>query len=190
MFCGIDLGTSSVKASVFDEHGRQLAFSRREIDLVLPQTGLAELDPENYLVKVYETLRDVSAQCHGNIASIAVSSQAQAVVPIDRRGNPLYNIIVTMDNRTLRQYRFWKEHHDEWEIYKRTGNGFASIYTVNKIMWFIENRPDIYEKAWKFCCVQDYVVFKLTGEGPFIDYSMAGRTMMLSSERPEWDSGV
>ena len=54
MFCGIDLGTSSVKASVFDEHGRQLAFSRREIDLVLPQTGLAELDPENYLVKVYE----------------------------------------------------------------------------------------------------------------------------------------
>ena len=50
MFCGIDLGTSSVKASVFDEHGRQLAFSRREIDLVLPQTGLAELDPENYLV--------------------------------------------------------------------------------------------------------------------------------------------
>lgn len=190
MFCGIDLGTSSVKASVFDEHGRQLAFSRREIDLVLPQTGLAELDPENYLVKVYETLRDVSAQCHGNIASIAVSSQAQAVVPIDRMGNPLYNIIVTMDNRTLRQYRFWKEHHDEWEIYKRTGNGFASIYTVNKIMWFIENRPDIYEKAWKFCCVQDYVVFKLTGEGPFIDYSMAGRTMMLSSERPEWDSGV
>ena len=84
MFCGIDLGTSSVKASVFDEHGRQLAFSRREIDLVLPQTGLAELDPENYLVKVYETLRDVSAQCLGNIASIAVSSQAQAVVPIDR----------------------------------------------------------------------------------------------------------
>ena len=66
-------------ASVFDEHGRQLAFSRREIDLVLPQTGLAELDPENYLVKVYETLRDVSAQCHGNIASIAVSSQAQDV---------------------------------------------------------------------------------------------------------------
>lgn len=190
MFCGIDLGTSSVKASVFDEHGRQLAFSRREIDLVLPQTGLAELDPENYLVKVYETLRDVSAQCHGNIASIAVSSQAQAVVPIDRMGTPLYNIIVTMDNRTLRQYRFWKEHHDEWEIYKRTGNGFASIYTVNKIMWFIENRPDIYEKTWKFCCVQDYVVFKLTGEGPFIDYSMAGRTMMLSSERPEWDSGV
>ena len=33
-------------------------------------------------------------------------------------------------------------------------------------------------------------MFKLTGEGPFIDYSMAGRTMMLSSERPEWDSGV
>ena len=33
MFCGIDLGTSSVKASVFDEHGRQLAFSRREIEI-------------------------------------------------------------------------------------------------------------------------------------------------------------
>ena len=48
-------------------------------------------------------------------------------------------------------------------------------------MWFIENRPDIYEQAWKFCCVQDYVVFKLTGEGRFIDYSMAGRTMITTA---------
>lgn len=190
MFCGMDLGTSSVKAAVFDEDGKQLAFSRREVDLILPQTGWAELEPEPYLNKVYETLGDVSQQCKGRIRCITLSSQAQAVVPVDEKGNPLYNIIVTMDNRTLRQYDFWKENYDEWEMYQRTGNGFASIYAVNKIMWHKENLPELYERAWKFCCVQDYVGFVLSGNGPYIDFSMAGRTMMLSPDQLHWDEGV
>ena len=75
-------------------------------------------------------------------------------------------------------------------MYKQTGNAFSSIYTVNKIMWHKQNEPDIYNRAWKFCCVQDYIAFKLTGEGPYIDYSMAGRTMMLSVEKPEWNKTV
>ena len=190
MFCGIDLGTSGVKAAVFDTHGKQLAFARREVDLVHPRTGWSELEPENYLNKVYEVIQEVSEQCSGEIRSVAVSSQAQAVVPIDKDGKALYNIIVTMDNRTLRQYQFWHENYDEWELYQRTGNGFASIYTVNKIMWHKEHMPEVYENTWKFCCVQDYVVFMLTGRGPFIDYSMAGRTMMLSLEKPEWDERI
>lgn len=190
MFCGLDLGTSGVKAAVFDPQGKQLAFARREVDLVMPQTGWSELEPENYLNKVYEVLQDVSEQCGGDIMSIAISSQAQAVVPIDRDAEALYNIIVTMDNRTYRQYQFWKDNYNEWEMYRHTGNGFSSIYTVNKIMWHKEKRPGIYQKAWKFCCVQDYVAFKLTGKGPYIDYSMAGRTMMLSLSEAGWDEEI
>lgn len=184
------MGTSGVKAAVFDVQGKQLAFARREVDLVHPQTGWSELEPEEYLNKVYEVLQDVSKQYGGEIMSIAVSSQAQAVVPIDKDGKALYNIIVTMDNRTLRQYQFWQENYDEWEMYQHTGNGFASIYTVNKIMWHKELMPEVYENTWKFCCVQDYVIFMLTGKGPFIDYSMAGRTMMLSLAEPKWDEQI
>lgn len=190
MFCGLDLGTSSVKAFIFDEKGNQLACSRRECELVLPQIGWAELDPESYLQKVYEVLYEVSQQYEKEISVIAISSQAQAILPIDTDGRSLYNIIVTMDNRTVKQYQYWKENYDEWEIYQKTGNAFSAIYAVNKIMWLKENLPEVFRKAWKFCCVQDYIVFMLSGEDPVIDYSMAGRTMMFSQQNLAWQDDI
>ncbi|MCC2254299.1 Hsp70 family protein [Ruminococcus sp. CLA-AA-H200] len=190
MFCGIDLGTSSVKAAVYDEVGRTLACARRECELVTPKAGWSELDPEDYLDKLYQVIREASEDSGQRITAVAISSQAQAVLPIDENGKPLYNIIVTMDNRTIPQYMFWKENYDEKEIYGRTGNTFGSIYTLNKIMWHKQNQPEIYNRAWKFCCVQDYAAYMLTGEGPYTDYSIAGRTMMFSVKEPVWDEKV
>lgn len=190
MFCGIDLGTSSVKAAVYDEQGTLLSCARYECELITPKTGWAELDPYDYADKVLAAIKKAIHDSKASVETITISSQAQAVLPIDKAGRPLYNIIVTMDNRTVPQYMFWKDHFEENELYKQTGNTFSSIYTVNKIMWHKQNEPDIYNKAWKFCCVQDYIAFKLTGEGPYIDYSMAGRTMMLSVEKPEWNKTV
>lgn len=190
MFCGIDLGTSGVKAAVYDASGHTLSCAKRECELVTPKTGWSELDPKDYLDKVYQVIGEAARQAGGNITAIAISSQAQAVLPILRGGEPLYNIIVTMDNRTIPQYMFWKKEHDEKEMYARTGNAFSAIFALNKIMWHRQNQPEIYERAWKFCCVQDYVAYMLTGEGPYTDYSIAGRTSMLSVKEPVWDRKV
>ena len=186
MFCGLDLGTSSVKAAIFDENGSMLTFSRRECDLLSPRIGWSELEPHQYLENVYAVLRDVFTACDEPVQSIALSSQAQATVPILPDGTPLYNIIVTMDNRTLPQYTFWRDHYDEWDIYQQCGVPFSAIYGLNKIMWHKENNPDLYSKTWKFCFVLDYIAYMLTGQGPFTDYSLAGRSMMFSAEKPEW----
>ena len=186
MFCGLDLGTSGVKAAVFDEKGALLAFARRECDLIFPHTGWVELDAIDYWNKIKEVLKDVSEATNGTIQAVSISSQAQAVVPITKEGRPLNNIIVTMDNRTLKQYKFWKDNFNEWKLYQKTGNAFSTIYTLNKIMWYKENLPKLYENAWKFCCVLDYIGYLLTGEGPLIDYSVAGRSMMLSPNTLTW----
>lgn len=190
MFCGVDLGTSSVKAAIYDENGNLHAYARRECDLLTPKSGWAELDPRDYLEKVFSVLHEAADKCGGQVDIIALSSQAQAVVPIDECGSPLYNIIVTMDNRTISQYLFWKNHFDEKEIYRKNGNTFGSIYTLNKIMWHKQNEPEIYKKAWKFCCVQDYIAYSLTGDGPYIDYSMAGRTGMFSVDKTNWSEEI
>lgn len=190
MFCGIDLGTSGVKAAVYDELGQMLGFSRRECELILPRRGWAELNPRNYWDKILETLEEVSFQCRGQISVIGISSQAQAVLPLDTKGTPLYPIIVTMDNRTLPQHQYWSENFDPWDLFVETGNTPSPICTLNKIMWHKENLPHIYEHAWKFCCVQDYAGFLLTGEAPLIDYSMAGRTMMLSPRSLKWSDYI
>jgi xylulokinase len=188
-FIGLDLGTTGVKAIAFDTNGKPLSSSYREYPLIHPQPGWSELDPVNLFNNVKTVLAEVSSELHTPLQAIGISSQGQAVVPIDRDGRTLYNIIVTFDGRTIPQYNWWLDNTIQKEIFLLTGLPLSSIYTVNKIMWHKKNNPDIYEKSWKFCCVQDYIIYLLSGETA-IDHSLAGRTMMLNPQKKEWDEKI
>ncbi len=186
---GLDMGTTGVKACAFDLKGGLLGSAYREYPLLHPQAGWSELCPRTVVSSMKEVLAELGAGIEAPIGAISVSSQGQAVLPIDREGRPLYNIIVTMDGRTTPQHRWWMENVDSSRVYERTGLSFASIYTVNKIMWHRQNNPELYERAWKFCCVQDYIIHELCGE-LLMDYSLAGRTMMLNPREKRWDEWV
>lgn len=186
---GLDLGTTGVKAIAFDINGKLLASSYRDYPLIHPKSGWSELDPVNLYNNVEAVLAEVAGKLERPVKAIGISSQGQAVVPIDKDGKALYNIIVTFDGRTIPQYNWWRNNTKSNEIFAHTGLPLSSIYTVNKIMWHRQNNPDIYEKAWKFCCIQDYIVYLLSGVAA-IDYSLAGRTMMLNPQKKDWDEKV
>lgn len=188
-FVGLDMGTSGIKALAFDEKGMQLGAAYREVTLLKPQPGWCEHDPREVLAKTKSVLAELSARLPAKMDVIAISSHGQAVLPVDEDGEPLYNIIVTMDGRTIPQYEWWKRNADPKELYRLTGLPLASIYTVNKIMWHLSGKDIAPEKIRKFLCVQDYVVNVLTGNA-YIDYSLAGRTMMLSPQRKVWDETI
>jgi xylulokinase len=60
------------------------------------------------------------------------------------------------------------------------------MYTVNKILWLKDICPEVFEKTWKFCCVEDYIIYRLTEDQPVIDYSLAARTMLFDVVKKEW----
>lgn len=186
---GLDMGTTGVKALAFDIDGNQLAYSYREYQLIHPKLGWSELDPSEVLSCTKTVLIEMASKLTVPVDVISISSQGQAMLPIDKNGNALYNIIVTNDGRTIPQYNWWLENVDQKEAFKHTGLPFASMYTINKIMWHKQNNPEIYEKAWKFCCVQDFIIFMLCGE-TMMDYSLAGRTMMLNPQTKKWDERI
>ena len=70
-------------------------------------------------------------------------------------------------------------------IFDITGIPLHPMHTINKIIWFRENRPDIFNIAWKFLCVEDYVIFRLTGITA-ISHSLASRTMAFDLHRKSW----
>lgn len=187
---GLDLGTSGVKALLLPADGGEPSLVYRKYPLLYPRTGWAELRPQDVLAAVCDVLTETARNLTPSAPGvIAVSSQAQAVLPVTQGFTPLYNIIVTMDARTIPQYDWWRNIADAWTVYQKTGTPFSSISTVNKIMWHKENNPALYERAWKFCCVQDFVLGYLCGEA-LIDYSLAGRTMMFNPGRKTWDEDV
>ena len=55
----LDAGTTSIKASLYDETFRCRAFSSREYELLTPGKDLVELDPETYWTAARESIREV-----------------------------------------------------------------------------------------------------------------------------------
>ena len=184
---GLDVGTTGCKAVVFDEHGNELIQAYREYPLLHPQAGWSELDTTTIWSAVKEVLHHVAKTMRNSDPpqAISVSCQGEAVVPIDKEGQALYNFSVSFDDRTLPQYHWWLEHVGKEMIFRITGMPLHPMHSINKMMWFQENRPDIFEKTWKFLCVEDYVIFQLSGELA-IDYSLAARTMAFDIQALEW----
>lgn len=188
-YIGLDAGTSGIKALAFDQEGNILASAYCGYSLITPRDGWAELSPTDIWNGAKQVLSQVTACLDRPVRAIAVSSAAQTVAPFDRQGQPLYNFITTVDTRTGAQNRWWQDHADEKAIFRRTGLPFSPIYTVNKLMWLREQEPDIFQSAWKFFLVEDYLTWRLSGEA-VIDYSVASRGMMLNIEKYRWDEEI
>ena len=103
---GLDIGTTVVKGAAFDREGRQIAFARREYPLLRPSPGFYELDSLQILEAIREVIREISRSVGpGRIRALASSALGEAVLPVDSRGNPLYNTLVALDHRAVEQAR-------------------------------------------------------------------------------------
>lgn len=187
---GLDIGTTGCKAVAFDEEGSLLARAYREYSLLHPKPGWAELDVNLLWKKIKEVIFDVANKTRSDpIKALSVSTQGEAVVPVTKDGKPLYNFSVSFDKRTEPQCQWWQEEIGKEEIFQITGMPLHPMYTINKIMWLKENRRDIYRKAWKFLCVEDFVIFKL-GAFPAINHSLAARTMCFDIREKKWSEKI
>ena len=183
---GLDIGTTGCKAVAFDESGTILGRAYREYPLLHPLPDHSELDVHRLWDTVSEVLRDVNLQVTRDpVAAMAISCQGEAVVPIGHDGQPLDNIVVTFDNRALEQFRWWQKAVAPQAIFEITGMPLHPMYSLNKIMWFKSQRPTLYKQAWKFLCVEDYIIHRL-GLAPAIDYSLAARTMAFDVRLKQW----
>ena len=183
---GLDVGTTGCKAVSFDCNGKVLALAYREYPLLHPFIGSAELDPQNIWESVCDVLRAVNTKIRFDPATaLAVSSQGETCVPIDSGGQTLDNFVVTFDNRTVPQRDWWEEHVGAEKVFSITGMPLHSMYTINKLMWFRDNKPVIYKNTWKFLCCEDFIIYRLTGI-PATDHSMAARTMAFDVINRTW----
>jgi xylulokinase len=90
-----------------------------------------------------------------------------------------------MDNRSAEQTAALRERVGEWEAFRITGQPMHPSYTLTKIMWLREQRPDVHERTWKYLLWPDIVMHRL-GLEPRLDYTLAGRTMAFDVAQKTW----
>lgn len=167
LLLGLDVGTTSVKAGLFDVAGRQVAAAGVEYRLSHPAPDRAEIDARTWwdaaLAAVRQVLRAPGADAAA-VVGIAVSSQGESVVAVDATGRPLGPAIVWLDNRAVAEARELGSRFGAELVYERTGvPDMNPTWPATKLLWWRRNDPDLFRAAARFLLAEDVILHRLTG---------------------------
>lgn len=181
---GIDVGTTGCKSELMDVVGNSIARSYREYPLVYPRISWVEHNAETgWWQATIDTIRQILAEVKidpKDIKGISISC-TNALVAVDKEGNPLRNAIMQFDKRTVTQAEAIKQKINIRKIVQVTGNQPAAGGTSAPIiLWIKENEPKIFKKTYKFLWPGGFVVHKLTDQFT-MEWSRASWTCLFET---------
>jgi xylulokinase len=189
LLLGIDAGTTSLKAGLFDDAGNQLAVAGEEYALATPEPVRAEIDAETYwraLVSVVGRVLDAPGIRGSDVQALAVSSQGETVVPVSETGMPLGPAIVWLDNRASEEARDLAGRLDRETVYAATGvPAIVPTWTACKLLWWKRHDPALFAQARRFLLVEDFLLHRLTGR--FVtEGGVQCTTLLYDVGRQDW----
>lgn len=188
-YLAIDVGTTNWKVTVFDEAGRLSGIRRTPTQTHTDEAGNSYYNPQELWEALQRLCREVTGETGCRISGVSVTSIAEAVVPIDRDGKVLGNIITWYDTRSMEQARQISDLFTPERIYGITGLDVNPIFSLPKILWVREHEPDKFERAYKWLQMADYILYCLTGE-LVTDYTLASRTMAFDVVENRWSDEI
>lgn len=192
---GVDVGTGSVRAGIFDLRGTMLAHASKEITLWRPQEHFVEQSSEEIWQAAGYSIRTALQQAGISPAAVVgISYDATcSLVALDANEQPLtvspsgkveQNIIVWMDHRALQQAERINatRHH----MLKFVGGKISPEMEPPKLLWLKENLPATWKNAAKFFDLADFMTYRSTG----IDIRSLCTTVCkwtYDGEKLQWD---
>jgi xylulokinase len=167
---GIDIGSSSVKASILNGETGEIAgssyYPKSEMTITAKQSGWAEQQPELWWENLKLAILEAKslAKISGNeIVAIGISYQMHGLVVVDKHQNVLRPSIIWCDSRATEiGSKAFNEIGNEKclnALLNSPGN-----FTASKLKWVKDNEPSVYEKIDKIMLPGDYIAMKMTGE--------------------------
>ncbi len=193
-YLSLDVGTTSVKAALFAGAGAGagalLGMCSKEYRLETPAPDRAELDPEIYWRASVECARGAVANAvrdagvePESIRSVGVCSQGETIILLDERGEPVRKAIVWLDMRASKEA---KELDSILAGRNPTGQiELSASWPLSKFLWLTRNEPRSVERTRRLLLVEDYILFRLTGE-QVGEYSLYTSSYMLDIRNKRW----
>ncbi len=187
---GIDCGTQSLRAALFDLEGNMLASDTQPYPIDYPEVSWAEQNPENWWQAARVTVPDVLriAGVHPRqVAGVSVDGTSCTVVACDRDGVLLRPSILWMDQRAHEEAEQVTATDDA--VLKYAGGPESPEWMIPKAMWLKRNEPETYEGAAVICEGTDWLMYRLTGRWTA---SLNAATCKWNYARPEggWPDGL
>ncbi|MEO6637585.1 MAG: FGGY family carbohydrate kinase, partial [Ginsengibacter sp.] len=182
---GIDIGTGSTKAVALNYSGEVIASSQFHYSGLDMPAGYSEQDPEiiwkafrNCLIDITNILKQVPF-------AVSFSSCMHSLILIDKDNKPLTNLITWADTRSEKIAEEIRQSAMAETIYTQSGTPIHSMSPLCKIIWFKRNEAAIFDKAFKFIGIKEFIWQRLFGVYE-IDHSIASATGLFNIETSRW----
>ena len=163
-----DLGTTALKCALHDLDGNVVAKASQEYQLITPDADSVEMDAETYWQAFKSTVAKVlkeSAVNPAEIKALGISAQGETLILVDRDGKPLRRAIVWLDNRAQQEADRLGERFGHRNAFEITGQvRLVPTWPAAKILWLKRHEPEVFERVGKFLLIEDYFLYRLTGE--------------------------
>ncbi len=185
----IDIGTSSVRAGLYDFRAEAVpeSFIKHERTLSATDDGGAEIDADEAFAQVEEAIADAIGKSAGrSIRIVAISSFWHSILGIDADGNPTTKVFAWAENRPAKYIETLRRDLDPIATHNRTGAHFHSSFWPAKLLWLKSESPTDYARTSQWISFSDYVGMRVCGSTA-TSVSMASATGLFDQRLCEWD---
>jgi gluconokinase len=192
LILGLDIGTSSVRAALYDLDGIILpeTFAKHERKLTVTDEGGVEIDAEKGFRQVTRAIDDVlerAANVPGDIVYVAACSFWHSLVGVDKKGKATTSVMSWADRRSRKYTDTLRKRIDEANAQKRTGARFHSSFWPAKLEWIRHESPAIFTRTDLWLSFSDFVALRLFGVAA-TSISMASGTGIFDIRSSAWDA--
>ena len=161
-FLGVDYGTTSVKAVLFDEKLTEITSYTEEYTLNT-KGNIVEFPAKRYWTIMQNVLNNILEK--STIDALAIDTQCETLILTDENGEPVRDAIVWLDNRAEEEAEIIEKHFGRKKVYDVTGQPeITATWPAAKLLWVKNNEPEVWAKTKKVFLLEDYVLYKLTGK--------------------------
>ena len=192
---GVDVGTGSARAGIFDLAGTLVATARHDITLYHERGDLVEQSSTEIWDAVCQVVRAALARAGlrpEQIAGIGFDATCSLVVlgaggrslPVGPSEDPARDIIVWMDHRAVAEAE--RINATRHPVLAYVGGRISPEMETPKLAWLQSHRPAVFDAAWQFFDLTDFLTWRASGDLARSTCTLTCKWTYLAHERC-WD---
>ena len=191
-FLGVDQGSNSSRAVLFNDSGDMISDARQQISLNRYGSGYAEHDAVQLLDTVKNVIQQVlsglNEKQQKQVSACGIATQRSTVLAWDMHGRVLGPALSWQDARAESLLEKLRPH--EREIRSLTGLPLSAYYSAGKMNWLLHNRDSVKQckhRELRLSPLVSYLLYHLLEDRPYkIDFSNAQRTQLFALDSLSW----
>ncbi|MBS1745801.1 MAG: gluconokinase [Bacteroidetes bacterium] len=182
----IDLGTTNCKAVIVNMKNQVMKTFHVATKPIEPKQGWNEQNPDEIFEAITLLLKTSISFCgEKNVSCVSFSCAMHSLLAVDKNGKPLMNMLTWADLRSVKYAHALEQKPVAKKIYQVTGVPIHAMSPLCKLIWMKHESKTIFNKAYKFISIKEYIFLKLFGKY-IVDYSIAAATGFFDEKKLCW----